>query len=349
MTDSCGPATTTAVTTTIGGGSCEMFSLGPIDPEVTPPSFTDGGFVDTDASDDEDLPISITSDPTSDPTEPPTTTASVFCTPYQNPAQGDTGGCRCEGVEGDVPFLPSPTDGGDYDPCGYTDMPSPATTSAPAFTMTETNGDIISCASATHYNLAVNDIAECAGATQVVGTAEAIASSHDAATSAVAASESAASASWSEAAASPSAKCVNLGDGGFFDEATEFQIYGINGWAGEDGLDLYHEEAGCGEIEYEFHDDSQDEFQGQIRDTQWAVFWVSFFKAGCVEKAIVSAGGPEITCTRGKPTDDYFDEFGKRVRRDDMPERTWKHGSVITRSSRSSDAPLAVARGIPRP
>ena len=33
-------------------------------------------------------------------------------------------------------------------------------------------------------------------------------------------------------------------------------------------------------------------FEGRLRDTQYAYFGLSFFKGGCVERAVHSAGGP---------------------------------------------------------
>ena len=43
----------------------------------------------------------------------------------------------------------------------------------------------------------------------------------------------------------------------------------------------------------EFYQDcGQVEFEGHLRDTQCAYFGLSFFKGGCVERAVHSAGGP---------------------------------------------------------
>lgn len=104
-------------------------------------------------------------------------------------------------------------------------------------------------------------------------------------------SSASADASWSSAAAIPSAGCYITGDNGLGDSI--FQVYGINGWAGEDGSKLYDEENGCGILDpWSFYPDEQSEFEGRLRKTQTAYFGLGFFKGGCVERAIHSAGGP---------------------------------------------------------
>ncbi|KAL5342014.1 hypothetical protein BJX70DRAFT_405367 [Aspergillus crustosus] len=71
-----------------------------------------------------------------------------------------------------------------------------------------------------------------------------------------------------------------------------FQIYNIDNWAEEDGGDaLEEEERGCGAIaRWDWHDETDDEYA-------WVEFTLPFFMAaGCVERAIVSAGGPRLEC-----------------------------------------------------
>lgn len=52
-------------------------------------------------------------------------------------------------------------------------------------------------------------------------------------------------------------------------------------------------EQGCGILSAKkFYTDGQSVFEGQLRDTQYAYFGLSFFKGGCVERAVQSAGGP---------------------------------------------------------
>jgi len=105
------------------------------------------------------------------------------------------------------------------------------------------------------------------------------------------ASSSSASASWSSAAAIPSAGCYITYDSGSGDSA--FEVYGINGWAGADGSKLKQQESSCGiEDLWSFKTDKQSEFEGRLRNTQTAYFRLGFFKGGCVERAVHSAGGP---------------------------------------------------------
>jgi hypothetical protein len=100
-----------------------------------------------------------------------------------------------------------------------------------------------------------------------------------------------ASASWASAVAVPSAGCWILADDGFGDSA--FAVYGINGWAGDDGSALQNQENGCGIVSgWAWVMGGQDEFEGQLRSTEYATFGLSFFKGGCVERAVASAGGP---------------------------------------------------------
>lgn len=105
------------------------------------------------------------------------------------------------------------------------------------------------------------------------------------------ASQSAADASWSAAAATPTAGCWITGDDGLGDSA--FEVYGINGWAGDDGAKLFRQEEGCGVLDdWQWRTGIQADFQGRQRDTQTASFSLSLFKGGCVERAVHSAGGP---------------------------------------------------------
>lgn len=121
------------------------------------------------------------------------------------------------------------------------------------------------------------------------------------------ASRSAADASWSAAAATPSAGCWILNDDGF--GTSSFQVYGINDWAGDGGDKLFKQEAGCGILNYKgWQKDIVQDFQGRLRHTQTATFSLTFFKGGCVERAVHSAGGPlpghgtgQLACQHGGP------------------------------------------------
>ena len=232
----------------------------------------------------------------------PSATFSLSCYPFQDPDAGPAApaGCECDGLDGTFPYLSSATGQSNYNPCGFTTTPTTATSTAVPFTTTESNGNVVSCASSTYYNFAVNTIPTCAGATSVISTIASIASAYSISTASItsvasvsAASAAAASSSaiYASAAAVPSASCSILSDDGVGDSS--FKVYGINGWAGSDGASLKKEEKGCGALSgWGFHTDGQDEFDGELRDTQYAYFGLSFFKGGCVERAIHSAGGP---------------------------------------------------------
>ena len=231
-------------------------------------------------------------------------TASQFsmshvCYPYADPDAGPAPPqCECDGLDGFYPYLSSTSGQSNYNPCGYTTSPTtaPATSVAP-FTTTESDGEVVSCASSTYYNYAVNTIPTCAGTTKVVSTVASIASVYSASVASsvsavlVVSVASASDAAWSSAAAVPSAACWIIADDGFGDST--FEVEGINGWAGPEGSSLWKQEHGCGVVSgAEFHTNRLSEFEGRLRDTQWAYFGLSFFKGGCVERAVHSAGGP---------------------------------------------------------
>ncbi|KAI1775411.1 hypothetical protein F4818DRAFT_416512 [Hypoxylon cercidicola] len=85
----------------------------------------------------------------------------------------------------------------------------------------------------------------------------------------------------------PTADCA------FWDEGWgyRFEIYNIAYWATDGGRKLEHEEDGCGTITgWDWHSASSSDFP-------LVFFNIDFFiKAGCVERAIASAGGPKISC-----------------------------------------------------
>ena len=152
-------------------------------------------------------------------------------------------------------------------------------------------------------------------------------------TSAAAASAASASAeaSWTSAAAVPSAQCYITGDDGFGDSS--FEVFGINDWAGSDGSKLFNQESGCGILDpWYFYPNRQSEFQGRMRTTQTAYFGLGFFKGGCVERAVHSAGGPspdggdyKIACTHHGSNNNKFKRtaFNDTLeeRGDDLEER----------------------------
>ena len=232
---------------------------------------------------------------------------SYSCYPYEDPDAGPAAPqCECDELDGLYPYLSSTAGQSNYNPCGYTTSPTtaPASSVAP-FTVTESDGEVVSCASSTYYNYAVNTIPTCAGATKVVSTVASIASVYSASVASsvsaasVASIASASNVAWSSAAAVPSAACWILADDGFGDSA--FEVYGINGWAGPGGSSLWNQENGCGIVSgREFYTNGVSEFEGRLRDTQYAYFGLSFFKGGCVERAVHSAGGPAPGTGPGK-------------------------------------------------
>ena len=122
------------------------------------------------------------------------------------------------------------------------------------------------------------------------------------ASAAARASQSRADASWSSAAAKPSAECAILADDDYGD--SKFRVTGINGWAGPNGESLEQQESGCGVLDWWWYPNQQSNFLGRTRTTETAVFWLGFFKGGCIERAIHSAGGPspdggdyQVKCT----------------------------------------------------
>jgi len=81
----------------------------------------------------------------------------------------------------------------------------------------------------------------------------------------------------------------------FWDEVAyyRFRIYNIQGWADDGGKALHNEENGCpaGDVSG----------WGWVpaTETESAQVYFNidfFFKAGCIERAIISAGGPKIAC-----------------------------------------------------
>lgn len=73
--------------------------------------------------------------------------------------------------------------------------------------------------------------------------------------------------------------------------AWQFEIYNIQGWVTDGGKSLKEEESGCGALTFWTWEDATGTKGAQVH------FYLPFFiKSGCVERAIVSAGGPKIAC-----------------------------------------------------
>ncbi|OKL59810.1 hypothetical protein UA08_04985 [Talaromyces atroroseus] len=79
----------------------------------------------------------------------------------------------------------------------------------------------------------------------------------------------------------------------FWDEGWgyTFEVFGISGWVTDGGSSLHHQEDGCGAL-------TGWSWTAATSTTDAYVYFnlPFFIKAGCVERAIVSAGGPKISC-----------------------------------------------------
>lgn len=85
----------------------------------------------------------------------------------------------------------------------------------------------------------------------------------------------------------PSAACY------FWDEGWgyTFEIFSISGWATDGGSSLHTQEDGCGALT------GWSWTAATSSDDEYVYFNLPFFiNGGCVERAIVSAGGPKISC-----------------------------------------------------
>ncbi|KAG8667842.1 hypothetical protein FPOAC2_13044 [Fusarium poae] len=108
----------------------------------------------------------------------------------------------------------------------------------------------------------------------------------------------------------PEARCIQMGAG----VSWKFVIVRILNWADDGGAKLKKEESGCGGIT---------EWEWQSGDNSNLGHEVSFnlplfMKSGCVERAIVSAGGPSIKCKWHPggvgPDPDFFAAKGNQTR-----------------------------------
>ena len=254
----------------------------------------------------------ITSGPTTPRSSRPSafTTFAYNCYPFQDPDAGLSGSlCECDGLDGKFPALSQSSGATSFNPCGYTTTPTIGPESPKPFTTTKPDGEVIVCATSTYYNYAVNRDPVCAGSTTVISTAASINSVYSASVAAsksaayvistsaanevstVAAHHSSASAVWSSARAVPSAGCWILSDDG--DGDSTFQVYGIKDWAGDGGASLHKQIKGCGILTgWTWQTGELYYFSGKRVYTQSADFGLSFFKGGCVERAVHSAGGP---------------------------------------------------------
>lgn len=101
----------------------------------------------------------------------PTSTVTISCYSFQDPDTGPAPPqCVCDGIPGTFPYLSSISGQSNFDPCHYTTLPIAAPVSSlPGFTTTESDGDILSCASSAYYNYAINTTPTCAGSRRLIG------------------------------------------------------------------------------------------------------------------------------------------------------------------------------------
>ena len=213
---------------------------------------------------------------------------NITCENFADPDNGVAN--ECQFTSGNV-YTKLPMLTGLSDLCGYTSFLLPSPTPTPTsnsnpypFTYTDLEyGPIIACKSSSIGNAGV-PYTVCDGDRTTVGTDPAI---YDHYTSAEAAAASASAAS--------AATAMPTGDCAFWDETLfwTFEVYNINGWAGNDGDGLHKQESGCGDLtgwSWTISDPGND---------QHAYFNLPFFmKYGCVERAIASAGGPSgLSCS----------------------------------------------------
>ncbi|KAF4537724.1 uncharacterized protein LTHEOB_11496 [Lasiodiplodia theobromae] len=139
--------------------------------------------------------------------------------------------------------------------------------------------------------------ASAASASAASASAASASAASASAVSASAASASAASASAAAASASAAAAIANKANCYLWDDASlayAIQVTPIDGWTtGSNGKSLKNEEKGCGALMF-WH------WGTWSKGTQWATFELpTWIKAGCVERAIASAGGPSGLKCRG--------------------------------------------------
>ena len=174
-----------------------------------------------------------------------------LCENFADPDNGVSNICQCSSGT-TVTKLPLLT--GRPDQCGYTTLPSPAPTPAPTsnsnphpYTYTDIeSGIIIACKSSSTGNAGGYLYTNCEGDSTTISTDPVIYSRYTsvetagASTSAVSAAALASSA----ATAIPTGACAYWDDSLFW----TFEVFNINGWAGNDGDDLHHQEHKCGAL-----------------------------------------------------------------------------------------------------
>ena len=158
---------------------------------------------------------------------------SPLCYPFEDPDAGPGHvGCQCSGSTGLVPFMSNTASDAAFNICGYTKLPSniPSSSVKPFTTTDFTNGNVLSCASSTYFNYAVDTRAECAGPSTAVSTISSIYASYQSSLTAASAS-SASMASASETSASAALAPAKPSSGCKIWDAVTFylvEVYGID-------------------------------------------------------------------------------------------------------------------------
>ncbi|KAL4898712.1 hypothetical protein BDV59DRAFT_197591 [Aspergillus ambiguus] len=213
---------------------------------------------------------------------------------FQYDSGSGRGYCQVEGYDGSFQTKPSTTQNPSYKPCDWKTMPPPLVTTPVTAYTTYANGVIGKCTDGQWGNYAVNHVPTCPGSVSIISTNMPIASawsSSTAAASAAAASSSsaAAAAASASAAAAMSGDCTIIYGDYIFGQSVDsiFYLSDLGDWADEDTL--REQEDGCGSLSGWVWEDTGD-------GKHQAGFELGGFDAGCVERAVKSAGGPDLSC-----------------------------------------------------
>lgn len=197
---------------------------------------------------------------------------------YQYDSKSDSAFCEVEGHEGSYQLKPSSSGVTSHQPCDWSTMPPTlATTPITAYT-TYNDGTVGRCTDGQYGNANVNDIPTCTGSASVFSTNAAVASAFSSSAAAAEASQKA-----------DSGDCTIIHSDDLFGDSVSstFYLYNLGTWADEGKV--YKQEDGCGALDAWVWEKADD-------GTYKAGFDLSGFPGGCIERAIVSAGGPKITC-----------------------------------------------------
>jgi chitinase len=107
------------------------------------------------------------------------------------------------------------------------------------------------------------------------------------------------------------ARCCQITDGVIVPLWYDVTIYANDEWIADGGTSLLNQERGCGVLT----EWSAQEVSTWIEDEGWEASYAFTFHLplimadGCIERAIVSAGGPPIQCTGGSTVDNNSCSF----------------------------------------